>query len=130
VIDPKCCRCGEELRENGGVLLTEPRATVSIMGGRLVGDLVPKLHLCVPCTARVIAFLAGDDGAWQDVRDEWSDAIEAAHPARGSESHDEYGVAMRMVGNRHSKGELLALVNWLLVLNGALGGDLVREAVR
>ena len=51
---------------------------------------------------------------WEDTDDEWTEAIKDAHPAR-SESHDEYGVAMRMVGHRHSKGELVALVNWLLV---------------
>ena len=51
---------------------------------------------------------------WEDVRDQWSDAITAAHPTR-SGSHDEYGVAMQMVGHRHSKGALVALVNWLLV---------------
>lgn len=54
-------------------------------------------------------------GAWEDAEDEWTAAVKAAHPARGSGSHDEYGVAMRMVGHRHSKGELVALVNWLLV---------------
>lgn len=52
---------------------------------------------------------------WEDTPDEWTAAIKAAHPGHGSESHDEYGVAMRMVGHRHSKGELVALVNWLLV---------------
>ena len=52
---------------------------------------------------------------WEDKKDEWTDAIRAAHPTR-SESHDEWGTAMRMVGHRHSKGELVALVNWLLVL--------------
>jgi hypothetical protein len=51
---------------------------------------------------------------WEDVADEWSEAIKAAHPVR-SGSHDEYGVAMKMVGHRHSKGELVSLVNWLLV---------------
>lgn len=53
---------------------------------------------------------------WEDVEDEWSAAIGAAHPAR-SDSHEEYGVAMTMVGHRHSKGALVALVNWLLVMN-------------
>jgi hypothetical protein len=52
--------------------------------------------------------------AWDDVKDQWSAAIREAHPVR-SGSHDEYGVAMQMVGHRHSKGELVALVNWLLV---------------
>jgi hypothetical protein len=51
---------------------------------------------------------------WEDTSDEWSSAIKAAHPTQ-IDSHDEYAVAMRMVGHRHSKGELVALVTWLLV---------------
>jgi hypothetical protein len=60
--------------------------------------------------AAVLAF----DGPWEDAADQWSEAIHAAHPTR-SESHDEWGQAMEMVGHRHSKGELVALVNWLLL---------------
>jgi hypothetical protein len=52
--------------------------------------------------------------AWDDAKDQWSAAIREAHPAH-SDSHDEYGVAMQMVEHRHSKGDLVALVNWLLV---------------
>lgn len=58
-----------------------------------------------------------DDAArptWADKRDRWSAAVDAAYPTR-SGSHDEYVVAMTMVGNRQSKGDLVALVNWLLV---------------
>ena len=51
---------------------------------------------------------------WEDQEDEWSEQIKAAFPTR-SGSHDEYGMAMKMVGNRHSKSSLVALVNWLLV---------------
>ena len=58
--------------------------------------------------------LALESLPWRDVRDEWSEAIEAAFPTR-SGSHAEYAMAMKMVGHRHSKGELVALVNWLLV---------------
>jgi hypothetical protein len=53
-------------------------------------------------------------GTWEEKRDEWDKEIRAAFPTR-SGSHDEYGVAMRMVGNRHDKASLIALVNWLLV---------------
>lgn len=52
--------------------------------------------------------------AWADKPDEHTAAIEAAFPTR-SGSHDEYAIAMQMVGHRHSKRELVALVNWLLV---------------
>lgn len=40
-------------------------------------------------------------------------AIKAAHPLRTGR-HDLYGEAMRLVGARHEKGELVELVNWLL----------------
>jgi hypothetical protein len=52
--------------------------------------------------------------AWEDTADEWTAVIAAAYPTR-SGSHDEYGIAMRMVSSRRSKGQLVALVNWLLV---------------
>lgn len=53
--------------------------------------------------------------AWEDdTPDEWTEQINEAHPAR-SNAHDEYGVAMKMVGNRRSKQALVALVTWLLV---------------
>lgn len=61
-----------------------------------------------------VARLLDDVMHWEDVKDEWTEAVRAAHPTR-SESHEEYATAMKMVGNRHSKGELVALVNWLLV---------------
>jgi hypothetical protein len=51
---------------------------------------------------------------WEDVTDEWTEQIREAFPTR-SGSHEHYAEAMRMVGHRHSKGELAALVNWLLV---------------
>lgn len=56
-----------------------------------------------------------DEATWEDRVDKWTFAVKAAHPVR-SESHDEYAVAMKMVGNRHSKGALVELVNWLLTL--------------
>ena len=43
-----------------------------------------------------------------------TDAIKAAFPTR-SGRHDTYREAMRLVGDRHSKGALVALVNWLLI---------------
>jgi hypothetical protein len=51
---------------------------------------------------------------WEDTSDLWSKPIAEAFPSR-SESHEEYATAMEMVGHRHSKGQLVALVNWLLV---------------
>lgn len=49
-----------------------------------------------------------------DREDQWTPTINRAHPMR-SGSHDAYQTAMEMVGHRHSKGALVALVNWLLV---------------
>lgn len=54
---------------------------------------------------------------WQDTEDEWSDAINAAHPMCNG-SHETYAIAMQMVGNRHSKAALVELVNWLLQQRG------------
>jgi hypothetical protein len=50
---------------------------------------------------------------WEDVKDEWSASIKAAHPMN-TNTHELYAKAMKMVGHRHSKGELVALVHWLL----------------
>src|ERR1017187_9307219 len=60
--------------------------------------------------AKEMVHNADPTSVWEDVKDEWSDQINAAFPTR-SGSHDEYALAMRMVGHRHSKGELVALVN-------------------
>lgn len=59
--------------------------------------------------------MTGND-AWDDKPDEFTAAIEKAHPVVTRE-HQRYALAMRMVGNRHSKGALIDLVNWLLKLN-------------
>ena len=64
--------------------------------------------------------------AWEDVDDEWTQAIANAHPAR-SGSHATYAVAMRMVGHRHGKFALVSLVNWLLV-RLARGGEMTGGA--
>lgn len=73
-----------------------------------VGKFVGVGYYCAECLAPGVE-------PWEDAKDEWSDRIEAAHPAHGSHHHGTYATAMRMVGHRHSKGELVALVNWLLV---------------
>lgn len=41
------------------------------------------------------------------------EAIAASHPTRTGR-HDLYARAMRLVGERHAKGELVDLVTWLL----------------
>lgn len=54
------------------------------------------------------------DAAWGDRDDEWTERIAAAHPLQTGDA-ETYAIAMRMVGNRHSKAALVALVNWLLM---------------
>jgi len=46
-----------------------------------------------------------------------AEAIKAAHPLR-SGRHDLYAEAMRLVGERHAKADLVDLVTWLLVEAG------------
>ena len=67
------------------------------------------------------------DAHWADKRDQWSEAIDRAHPTL-SGLHAEYMTAMQMVGNRHSKGAICKLVNWLLVR--AYDHERVVEAAR
>lgn len=43
-----------------------------------------------------------------------AEAIKAAHPLR-SGRHDLYSTAMRLVGERHEKADLVNLVTWLLL---------------
>ena len=50
---------------------------------------------------------------WSDKPDQWQAAIDAAHPTI-TEKHKTYAKALEMVSNRHSKGSLVDLVNWLL----------------
>lgn len=71
--------------------------------------------------------LMGDEPEWDDRPDEWTEAVKAAFPTR-SGSHDEYALAMKMVGSRNAKGELVALVNWLLVRLSRATGSLGRSA--
>lgn len=51
-----------------------------------------------------------------------ADAITAAHPLNTGR-HDLYGQALRLVGARHAKGELVEMVNWLLAERDALRAE-------
>ncbi|MEN9614027.1 MAG: hypothetical protein RLZZ347_334 [Candidatus Parcubacteria bacterium] len=42
-ITPKCDKCGDELKEFGGILLSPPKK-----------DMVRKFHLCVKCYEGVV----------------------------------------------------------------------------
>lgn len=67
---------------------------------------------------------------WDDreLRPEEEAAIHAAFPTR-SGRHELYAEAMRLVGAKRSKGELVKLVNWLLLrAEGPLEGAKARTA--
>ena len=51
-----------------------------------------------------------------DKEDYLTEAINQAHPLETGD-HSTYGEALELVGNRHSKGSLVDLVNYLLVKN-------------
>jgi hypothetical protein len=51
---------------------------------------------------------------WADKDDKWTKEVEDAFPTR-SGSHKEYQTAMEMIHARHSKGAIVALINWLLL---------------
>lgn len=79
---------------------------------------------------RALAALDGLQEAqrWDDEeKDQWTAEIEAAFPTR-SGAHEAYADAMRMVGNRRSKGALVALVTWLIVRFDAKHAKLVEVA--
>jgi len=105
--------------------LDKPRPCYRIQDGSDDGDVAEAWDEHVAKT------LVGVMNPWEDVKDEWTPAIRAAHPTR-SDSHEEYATAMHMVGHRHSKGELVALVNWLLVERARLVAerDRLRERVQ
>lgn len=66
------------------------------------------------------------ESSWEDRTDIWSSEIPKAHPTLTGD-HDTYEVALEMVSNRHGKGALVDLVNWLLwrinELHKAMGLD-------
>lgn len=112
-----CVSLSEELLSEKGITPVRSPCTLENCGHMRQLDTIVDLLGMKRGTRSVLDELrarAADE--WKDAPDEWTDSIGLAHPSR-SNSHDEYGVAMQMVGHRHSKGQLVALVNWLLVLN-------------
>lgn len=51
----------------------------------------------------------------EEVEDQWTAAIEAAHPANDGADDSQVNTALEMVSHRHRKWSLVALVNWLLL---------------
>ena len=65
----------------------------------------------IPLYTHPVKELTDED--WGDRKDQWTDAIQAEHPLN-TKDYKTYEMAMEMVGNRHGKFALVALVNWLL----------------
>jgi hypothetical protein len=109
----------EEVAERFLRLQIEPHLVTSAR----VASLAALLQSTRPqCTLENFGHMRQLDAiAWTDTPDEWTDAIREAFPTR-SGSHDQYAVAMQMVGHRYAKGGLVALVNWLLVRIQQAGG--------
>lgn len=114
----KCDRCGERFECDGP---TDARHI----------DSEPDRHNCDLCCVRQRAEAAESRAAelerelaeWKEWRDKPlpEDAeIDAAFPTR-TKKHNIYFEARRLVSARHSKGELVALVNWLLHLRARCG---------
>jgi hypothetical protein len=79
-------------------------------------DLLGVLTQIDNMVAELVASSPAAGGApleWEDADDQWSEQIDAAHPMKTG-AHRQYATALEMVGHRRSKGELVALVCWLL----------------
>ncbi len=53
-------------------------------------------------------------GPWTDEPDDLTDAVMASHPFKERGDYKTYCRALELVSNRHSKGALVSLVNYLL----------------
>ena len=115
ICDECASLCGEILSEKGFAPARPPCTLDNCGHMRQLDAIVDLLGMHRGGISVLDELRKRAEAEWSDTPDEWTAAIEAAHPAHGSESHDEYGTAMQMVGHRHGKGELVALVNWLLV---------------
>lgn len=110
-----CDACaGTGKPESGHPCMCSGTGSMAVAARWLREEVVRTRQEIAKLTKERDALLERDRAEWSDKPDEWSEAIYAAFPTK-SGSHEEYGMAMRMVRNRHSKGEVLALINWLLV---------------
>lgn len=98
---------------------------------RLTEDALFLLQLLDEARAERDAYIKPSLVQWDDKDDVWSFPIDEAFPTK-SGSHEQYGIAMEMVGNRRSKGSLVALVNWLIVSDEAVRAEVheLRAALR
>jgi hypothetical protein len=63
--------------------------------------------------AAMLALTTPPDASWEDRTDEFTGAIDKAHPHH-TKDFPTYTKALELVSNRHSKGALVGLVNYLL----------------
>lgn len=76
------------------------------------GDCVGRLERLLTPPGEPPAIRETSRSTREKIRNEQT-AIESAHPLTTGR-HDLYNEAMRLVGERHGKGDLVDLVNWLL----------------
>lgn len=105
------------------VVATDRERARRWMAGECLGDdpidggASPRIDGCKACEDALTKLIgevrAEWTGEWADKPTPEDEAIKAVFPTR-SERHDLYGEAMRLVGARHGKFALVALVNWLL----------------
>lgn len=90
---------------------------------KLIGALGPEQPLPDVSPETIAALFNHDEDGGENYRDHIPDnpkhrrereAIAAAHPLKTGR-HDLYETALRLVGERHEKGDLVELVTWLLL---------------
>jgi hypothetical protein len=89
----------------------------------LKGAAVGEIHALLRSTRLEVERLRAElatHKVWSAGDDKWSAAVDAAFPTR-SGAHDLYAIALEMVSKRRAKGDLVALVTWLLVRLRAAG---------
>jgi hypothetical protein len=85
------------------------------------GELMGLMTQIDNMLAGVIAEARADalSGPWEDKPDALTAAVDATHPVY-TKDYETYTEALELVSNRHSKGSLVGLVNYLLVQNKAI----------
>lgn len=152
-LDHICARCGVEAKSTPACFESIDRSTGTVHPDGVFqvrsasppkgwehmrityanGDGTKHIEVCHECIRAFFRSIGAEPAIeepepWADKEDEWTEGIQAAFPTR-SGSHEQYATAMEMIGNRHSKDQLVALVNWLLLRNAEVLEDLKSHRV-
>lgn len=107
------------------------------MGESIVGASISKAirDLATPDQSSAIEALIAETkagvlgGPWEDKPDALTDAVHAAHPVF-TKDYKTYDKAMELVSNRHGKGALVGLVNYLISQNKSAEARVMRKAAK